>query len=74
MIMVGEIRDAETAGIALQASLTGHQVFSSLHTNGRGRLRRFVSSTSASSRGSSRTPSPPFSRSASFAVACPHCQ
>src|ERR1700690_1492775 len=33
VIMVGEIRDAETAGIALQASLTGHQVFSSLHTN-----------------------------------------
>jgi general secretion pathway protein E/type IV pilus assembly protein PilB len=33
VIMVGEIRDAETAGIALQASLTGHQVFSTLHTN-----------------------------------------
>jgi general secretion pathway protein E/type IV pilus assembly protein PilB len=33
VIMVGEIRDAETAGIALQASLTGHLVFSTLHTS-----------------------------------------
>jgi general secretion pathway protein E len=31
--MVGEIRDAETAGIAVQASLTGHLVLSTLHTN-----------------------------------------
>ena len=33
IIMVGEIRDKETADIAIQASLTGHQVLSSLHTN-----------------------------------------
>ncbi|OGY60508.1 MAG: hypothetical protein A3I33_02695 [Candidatus Colwellbacteria bacterium RIFCSPLOWO2_02_FULL_45_11] len=33
VIMVGEIRDGETAGIAVQASLTGHLVVSSLHTN-----------------------------------------
>ena len=33
VIMVGEIRDVETAGIALQASLTGHLVLSSLHTS-----------------------------------------
>ncbi|NOY44838.1 MAG: type II secretion system ATPase GspE [Deltaproteobacteria bacterium] len=33
VIMVGEIRDAETAEIAIQASLTGHLVFSTLHTN-----------------------------------------
>lgn len=33
VIMVGEMRDAETARIAMQASLTGHLVFSSLHTN-----------------------------------------
>jgi len=33
IIMVGEIRDAETAQIAVQASLTGHMVFSTLHTN-----------------------------------------
>ena len=33
MIMVGEIRDLETAEIAIQASLTGHLVFSTLHTN-----------------------------------------
>jgi general secretion pathway protein E len=33
VIMVGEIRDAETAQIAIQASLTGHLVFSTLHTN-----------------------------------------
>ncbi len=33
VIMVGEIRDKETAGIAINASLTGHLVFSTLHTN-----------------------------------------
>jgi len=33
VIMVGEIRDAETARIAIQASLTGHLVLSTLHTN-----------------------------------------
>lgn len=33
VIMVGEIRDNETADLALQASLTGHLVFSTLHTN-----------------------------------------
>jgi len=33
IIMVGEIRDGETAGLAIQASLTGHLVFSTLHTN-----------------------------------------
>lgn len=33
VVMVGEIRDLETAQIAIQASLTGHMVFSTLHTN-----------------------------------------
>ena len=33
IIMVGEIRDLETAEMAIQASLTGHLVFSTLHTN-----------------------------------------
>lgn len=33
VVMVGEIRDIETAEIAVQASLTGHLVFSTLHTN-----------------------------------------
>jgi general secretion pathway protein E len=33
VVMVGEIRDIETARIAVQASLTGHLVFSTLHTN-----------------------------------------
>ncbi len=33
IIMVGEIRDQETADLAIQASLTGHLVFSTLHTN-----------------------------------------
>ncbi|HEX2770129.1 MAG TPA: ATPase, T2SS/T4P/T4SS family, partial [Geobacteraceae bacterium] len=33
IIMVGEIRDSETAEIAMQASLTGHLVLSTLHTN-----------------------------------------
>jgi len=33
VILVGEMRDAETAGIAMQAALTGHLVFSTLHTS-----------------------------------------
>ncbi|MFZ1301673.1 MAG: GspE/PulE family protein [Candidatus Microsaccharimonas sp.] len=33
IIMVGEIRDGETANLAIQAALTGHMVFSTLHTN-----------------------------------------
>ena len=33
VVMIGEIRDRETAEIAIQASLTGHLVFSTLHTN-----------------------------------------
>lgn len=33
VIMIGEVRDRETAEIAIQASLTGHLVFSTLHTN-----------------------------------------
>lgn len=33
VIMLGEIRDAETAGIAVEAALTGHLVFATLHTN-----------------------------------------
>ena len=33
IIMVGEIRDGETAGLGVQAALTGHLVFSTLHTN-----------------------------------------
>jgi len=33
VVMVGEVRDSETAQIAVQASLTGHLVFSTIHTN-----------------------------------------
>ncbi len=33
VILIGEIRDQETAGIAIQAAMTGHLVFSTLHTN-----------------------------------------
>ena len=33
IVMIGEIRDAETADIAMEAALTGHLVFSTLHTN-----------------------------------------
>jgi type IV pilus assembly protein PilB len=36
VIMVGEIRDSDTAAIAVQSSLTGHMVFSTLHTNNAG--------------------------------------
>ncbi|MEA3545520.1 MAG: type II secretion system ATPase GspE [Thermodesulfobacteriota bacterium] len=43
VIMVGEIRDTETAKIAVQAALTGHLVFSTLHTNdSAGALARLV--------------------------------
>jgi len=43
IIMVGEIRDSETAEIAVQAALTGHLVFSTLHTNdAAGALTRLV--------------------------------
>ncbi|MCP4668408.1 MAG: type II secretion system ATPase GspE [Deltaproteobacteria bacterium] len=43
IIMVGEIRDVETVEIAIQASLTGHLVFSTLHTNdAAGALTRLV--------------------------------
>ncbi|MBM4185113.1 MAG: type II/IV secretion system protein [Gemmatimonadetes bacterium] len=43
VIFVGEIRDAETAEIAAQASLTGHLVLSTLHTNDAiGAIRRFL--------------------------------
>jgi Flp pilus assembly CpaF family ATPase len=33
IILVGEIRDAETAEMAFRAAMTGHQVYSTLHTN-----------------------------------------
>ncbi len=33
VIMVGEMRDLDTANMAIQASLTGHVVFSTIHTN-----------------------------------------
>ena len=43
VIMVGEIRDFETASLAVQAALTGHMVFSTLHTNdASGAITRFV--------------------------------
>jgi len=43
VMMVGEIRDAETAGIAVQAANTGHLVFSTIHTNdSAGALTRMV--------------------------------
>jgi type IV pilus assembly protein PilB len=43
VIMVGEIRDAETATIAVQAALTGHRVLSTVHTNdAAGAITRFI--------------------------------
>jgi len=43
VIMVGEIRDSETANIAVQAALTGHRVLSTLHTNdSAGAITRFM--------------------------------
>jgi type IV pilus assembly protein PilB len=43
VIMVGEIRDSETASVAVQAALTGHMVLSTVHTNdAAGAITRFV--------------------------------
>lgn len=43
IILVGEIRDSETTGLAIQAALTGHLVFSTLHTNNAsGALARLI--------------------------------
>ncbi len=43
VIMVGEIRDSETASIAVQAALTGHRLFSTVHTNdASGAITRFI--------------------------------
>lgn len=42
-IMIGEIRDTETASVAVQAALTGHMVFSTVHTNdAAGAITRFI--------------------------------
>ncbi|TVM30371.1 general secretion pathway protein GspE [Oceanidesulfovibrio marinus] len=43
VIMVGEIRDRETANIGIESAMTGHQVFSTLHTNdAAGAVTRFI--------------------------------
>jgi len=43
VVMIGEIRDGETAGVAVQAALTGHMVLSTVHTNdAAGAITRFV--------------------------------
>ena len=43
VIMIGEIRDVESADVAIKASLTGHLVFSSIHTNSAaGVITRFI--------------------------------
>jgi type IV pilus assembly protein PilB len=43
VIMVGEIRDSETASISVQAALTGHRVLSTVHTNdAAGAITRFI--------------------------------
>lgn len=43
VIMIGEIRDSETAGVSVQAALTGHMVLSTVHTNdAAGAITRFV--------------------------------
>ena len=52
--MVGEIRDFETAEIAVKAALTGHMVLSTLHTNDAPSSTSTACSTWASSRSWSR--------------------
>ena len=43
VIMVGEIRDSETAAVAIQAALTGHRLLSTVHTNdAAGAITRFI--------------------------------
>lgn len=43
VVMIGEIRDGETAGVAVQAALTGHMVLSTVHTNdAAGAITRFI--------------------------------
>jgi len=43
VIMIGEIRDTETASVAVQAAMTGHLVFSTVHTNdAAGAINRFI--------------------------------
>ncbi len=70
IIMVGEIRDFETAEIAVKAALTGHLVLSTLHTNDApSTVTR--SSTWASSRSWSRPRSTASWRSASRAASAP---
>lgn len=64
-ILVGEIRDTETAEIAVQASLTGHTVFSTLHTNNAREPSRDCE-TWAFRRSSSPRRSKPFLRNAWF--------
>jgi type IV pilus assembly protein PilB len=73
IMLVGEIRDTETAELAIQAALTGHQVFSTLHTNSAaGALPRLLDMGTE-----------PFLVASSVNVAvgqrilrkiCPHCQ
>jgi len=46
ILLVGEIRDKDTAELAIEAALTGHQVLSTIHTPGR-RRSSFASSNSA---------------------------
>ncbi len=71
VILVGEIRDLETAQIAVQASLTGHLVLSTLHTND-ARARWCVSWTSGLRRSCSRRRSRASSRSA-WCARCARC-
>ena len=71
VIMVGEIRDLETAQIAVQASLTGHLVLATLHTNDARERGHAPASTWASSRSCSPRACSACSRSAWCASSAP---
>ena len=73
VILIGEIRDEETAEIAIDASLTGHLVFSTLHTNSAAasiaRLTELGAKTEAVATGVSI-----FIAQRLVRVLCPHCK
>ena len=74
VVMVGEIRDQETADIAIRASLTGHLVFSTLHTNDAPSAFTRLTDMGISSRFSSRPRSKRCMAQRLIRTICKHCK